>query len=123
MGCSRTRKLEKIARLLSTKGYNCIVPAWPLHQGEPSDLRTNPPAGLGDLHHNDIVTEIERLVLGLDKLILIGHSVGGLIVQLLVNRAMASAGVPIDSVAPNAMLDFDWGFFKNSADRKPVQGK
>jgi len=106
---------EKWEAYFSSKGYNCIVPAWPLHQGEPADLRTNPPEGLGDLHLDDIVTEIETLVLKHDMPIVIGHSVGGLIVQLLINRGVASAGVAIDSVAPNAMLDFDWGFFKNSA--------
>ena len=51
----------------------------------------------------------------LEKPILVGHSVGGLIVQLLVQKGLAEMGVPIDSVAPNAMLAFDWGFMKNSA--------
>lgn len=106
---------EKWAHFFASKGYNCITPAWPMHQGEPENLRTNPPSGLGDLHLNDIVVEIETLVLKYDNPILIGHSVGGLIVQLLVNRGRASAGIAIDSVAPNAMLDFDWDFFKNSA--------
>lgn len=106
---------EKWTAYFTALGYNCIAPAWPLHQGEPAALRENPPAGLGDLHLDDIILEIETLVLKHDKPILIGHSVGGLIVQLLVNRETASAGIAIDSVAPNAMLDFDWGFFKNSA--------
>ena len=35
--------------------------------------------------------------------------------QLLVQKGLAEIGVPIDSVAPNAMLAFDWGFMKNSA--------
>ncbi|WP_316831726.1 alpha/beta hydrolase [Pedobacter aquatilis] len=105
----------KWADFFSAKGFNCIIPAWPMHEGEPSALRQNPPAGLGDLHLDDIITEIETLVLKHDKPIVIGHSVGGLIVQLLINRDVASAGIAIDSVAPNAMLDFDWGFFKNSA--------
>lgn len=99
----------------TTRGYNCLVPDWPLHQGEPVSLRENPPAGLGDLHLDDIIVPIETQVLEMDKPIIIGHSVGGLIVQLLINRGVASAGVAISSVAPNAMLDFDWGFFKNSA--------
>lgn len=33
----------------------------------------------------------------------------------MVNRKSAGIGVPINSVAPNGMLDFDWEFFKNSA--------
>ena len=106
---------KKWEDFFTSKGYNCIAPAWPLHAGEPAALRTNPPAGLGDLHLDDIITEIETLVLKHDQPIIVGHSVGGLIVQLLINRGTASAGIAIDSVAPNAMLDFDWGFFKNSA--------
>lgn len=107
---------EKWAGFFSDRGYNCIAPAWPMHEGDPADLRNNPPVGLGDLELSTIVAEMESIVNGLDeKPILIGHSVGGLIVQLLVNKGLAEMGVPIDSVAPNAMLSFDWGFMKNSA--------
>jgi pimeloyl-ACP methyl ester carboxylesterase len=110
------RSWEKWITYFNGKGYNCIAPAWPLHEGAPADLRNNPPAGLGDLELQTIVAEMERLVNALpEKPILIGHSVGGLIVQLLVQKGLADMGVPIDSVAPNAMLAFDWGFMKNSA--------
>jgi pimeloyl-ACP methyl ester carboxylesterase len=107
---------EKWIEFFSAKGYNCVAPAWPLHEGNPTELRNNPPAGLGDLELQTIVDKIESVVTSLDeKPILIGHSVGGLIVQLLVNKGLADIGVPISSVAPNAMLAFDWGFMKNSA--------
>jgi len=107
---------DKWIEFFSEKGYNCIAPAWPMHEGDPTALRNNPPAGLGDLELQTIIDKIESVVKGLDeKPILIGHSVGGLIVQLLVNKGLAEMGVPIDSVAPNAMLSFDWGFMKNSA--------
>ncbi|WP_423147873.1 alpha/beta hydrolase [Rubrolithibacter danxiaensis] len=115
---------QKWVDFFSQRGYNCLAPAWPLHEGEPASLRQNPPAGLGDLSLNDIVGKIEEEVLKLDeKPSVIGHSVGGLIVQLLVNRNMAQMGIAIDSVAPNAMLDFDWAFFKNSmAITNPLKG-
>jgi pimeloyl-ACP methyl ester carboxylesterase len=107
---------DKWIAFFNEKGYNCIAPAWPLHEGDPAQLRENPPAGLGDLHLQTIVDEIEKIVRAqAEPPILIGHSVGGLIVQLLVAKGIAEIGVPIDSVAPNAMLAFDWGFMKNSA--------
>lgn len=107
---------EKWMTYFSEKGYYCLAPAWPLHEGEPAALRQNPPAGLGDLELNDVIGSLEEFILKLDeKPIVIGHSVGGLIVQLLVNRNMVKAGIAINSVAPNGMLDFDWDFFKNSA--------
>ncbi|QNF31236.1 alpha/beta hydrolase (plasmid) [Adhaeribacter swui] len=106
------------------RGYNCLAPAWPLHAGEPAELRQNPPAGLGDLELNEVVEAVECVVLEQEaKPIVIGHSVGGLIVQLLANRELIAAGVPIDSVAPNAMVDLDWSFVKNSATiANPLKG-
>jgi pimeloyl-ACP methyl ester carboxylesterase len=102
-------------RYFSERGYNCVAPAWPLHEGEPAALRANPPDGLGDLKLKTVIASIESVVSGLDRPIVVGHSVGGLITQLLLAKGLLSAGVAIDSVAPNAMIDFDWGFFKNSA--------
>ena len=53
---------DKWIAYFSEKGYNCIAPAWPLHAGEPADLRNNPPAGLGDLELQTIVDEMERII-------------------------------------------------------------
>jgi pimeloyl-ACP methyl ester carboxylesterase len=98
------------------RGYTCKAPAWPMHEGEPQDLRAFPPEYLGDLELQTIVNLMEDIVAVQDERpIIIGHSVGGLIVQLLVNKGLAEMGVAISSVAPNAMLAFDWGFMKNSA--------
>jgi pimeloyl-ACP methyl ester carboxylesterase len=103
-------------RFFEARGYNCIAPAWPLHEGEPAQLRDNPPAGLGDLELQTIVNNIEDVIASqTEKPIVIGHSVGGLIVQLMLEKGIVEMGVAIDSVAPNAMLSFDWGFMKNSA--------
>src|SRR6202012_1718072 len=68
-----------------------------------------------DLSLQEIVDEFTAIASGIDSPVLIGHSVGGLIVQLLINKGIGAAGVCIDSVAPNAMLALDWGFMKNSA--------
>lgn len=99
----------------TARGYECVAPAWPLHEGEPSDLRVNPPAGLGDLALDEVIAHIEAETAKLDDPIMIGHSVGGLITQILLDRGRLAGGIAISSVAPNAMLDFDWGFLKNSA--------
>jgi pimeloyl-ACP methyl ester carboxylesterase len=97
------------------KGFKCIAEPWPLHEGEPASLRNNPPVELGDLRLDEVVAKYQQIAEqeGGDA-ILVGHSVGGLIVQLLINKGLGSAGVCISSVAPNRMLAFDWGFFKNS---------
>ena len=106
---------EKWIAYFTAKGYNCIAPAWPYHDGEPAELRANPAPELGDLGLQEIVDKFTAIASGIESPILIGHSVGGLVVQLLINNGIGSAGVSISSVAPNAMLAFDWGFMKNSA--------
>jgi pimeloyl-ACP methyl ester carboxylesterase len=107
-----------------SKGYDVLAPSWPLHEGEPSELRNNPPENLGDLELDTIITSIETLIYSLpEKPIVIGHSVGGLITQILINRGLAKIGVAISSVAPNAMIDFDWAFMKNAATiANPLKG-
>ncbi|MBP1652955.1 MAG: hypothetical protein H6Q26_3112, partial [Bacteroidetes bacterium] len=97
------------------RGYTCLAPPWPLHEGDPVSLREQPPAGLGELSLDTVVKAMEKVVATLaEKPVAIGHSVGGLIVQLLSEKNLIAGGVCIDSVAPNAMQTFDWGFFKNS---------
>lgn len=107
-----------------SKGYNCIAPAWPYHEGEPANLRDNIAEELGDLELDDIITPLETQILQLEeKPIVIGHSVGGLIAQILLSRGVLRAAVAISSVAPNKMITFDWSFFKNAATiANPLKG-
>jgi len=107
-----------------SRGYHCIVPAWPYHEGEPALLRKNIPEGLGNLKLDEIITPLEAQILSLEeKPVVIGHSVGGLIAQLLLSRGIASAAVAVCSVAPNRMITFDWSFFKNVASiANPLKG-
>jgi len=106
---------ENWVRFFSERGYDCKAPAWPLHEGDPKALRHNPPVGLGELSLDEIYNSIAATVATLDQPIVTGHSVGGLIAQKLLARGVVSGAVAISYVAPNAMLDFDWGFIKNSA--------
>lgn len=105
---------EKWITFFQGLGYECTAPAWPLHDGDPAGLRANPPANLGKLRLKDVIQSMQSAV-GSERPIMIGHSVGGLITQILLNHDLISAGVAIDSVAPNGMLDLVWGMLKNSA--------
>lgn len=97
------------------KGYRCVAESWPLHEGKPEALRNDLPEKLGDLRLEEVVDKYAALIGEENKdAILVGHSVGGLIVQKLINQGYGSLGVCISSVAPNRMLSLDWGFFKNS---------
>ena len=105
------------------RGYHCVAPPWPLHEGEPASLRANVPAGLGTLHLQSVIDAMERAAAPYEDLTIIGHSVGGLVAQILASRGIGSAAVPICSVAPNRMLSLDWGFFRNSVEiTNPLKG-
>lgn len=107
---------EHWSRYFRELGYECEAPAWPLHEGEPAMLRADPPAGLGKLTLADLHGHHRNLLRAeANPPVLIGHSLGGLLVQKLVADGLALAGVGICSVAPNKMLALDWGFLRNSA--------
>jgi len=106
------------------KGYECIVKSWPLHEGDPADLRAMVPMSLGELKLQTVIDKYVTLIQseGIQPIV-IGHSVGGLIAQILVNMGLAKAGVCISSVAPNKLLSLDWGMFKNAvAIANPLKG-
>src|SRR3954467_2628619 len=63
------------------RGYDCIAPAWPMHEGDPGDLRSHVPPGFSSLCLNDVVQRMEEVASDHEDLILVGHSVGGLVVQ------------------------------------------
>ncbi|HYU54404.1 MAG TPA: alpha/beta hydrolase [Gemmatimonadaceae bacterium] len=78
-------------------GYNVLAPSWPGLEGEVEAIRKDPSA-LKGLKLKTVVDHYERIIRKLaSPPILIGHSFGGLIVQMLVDRGLGSAGVVIDS--------------------------
>lgn len=106
-----------------SRGYHCVAPSWPLHDGEPAVLRAHIPEGTGELALDTLVDHFTRIAAEHDHPVLIGHSLGGLIAQRVVERGFASAAVCISSVAPNKMLSVDWGFLRNSAQiANPLKG-
>ncbi|MGQ3015320.1 MAG: alpha/beta hydrolase [Flavobacteriales bacterium] len=98
-------------------GYKTLAPAWPLKEGEPAELRQRHLEGkdgkLAALGLTEVVDHYARIIENLpEKPILIGHSMGGLITQLLVQRGLAEAAVLIHSVAPQGVLTTKFSFFK-----------
>jgi pimeloyl-ACP methyl ester carboxylesterase len=95
-------------------GYTTIAAPWPHKDAGAEELRNRDPdaaiasnrlAGLTDYYSN----VVEQLS---EKPILIGHSIGGLLVQLLLQRELATAGVAIHSVPPQGIMTFKWSFLK-----------
>ncbi|MES2657963.1 MAG: alpha/beta hydrolase [Verrucomicrobiota bacterium] len=97
-------------------GFLCEAPAWPQHEGEPASLRSNVPVELGSLGLGTLYRHYAvMLARELRPPIVIGHSMGGLVMQKLAAAGLIRAGVGICSAAPNRMLAANWGFLRNSA--------
>ena len=78
-------------------GYKVLAPSWPGLEGEVEAIRKDPSA-LKGLKLKTVVDHYDRIIRKLDtQPILMGHSFGGLIVQMLVDRGLGAAGVLIDS--------------------------
>ena len=105
-------------------GYTTYAPAYPYHEGSPTTLRQNVNPALAKLTFNDVVQHYVRFIEQLpSKPILIGHSVGGLLVQKLLELGHAEAVVSIDSAPPMGLLTFKWSFWKaNFTTVNPLKG-
>jgi alpha-beta hydrolase superfamily lysophospholipase len=114
---------EAWQRYFETMGMRCIAPAWPYHEGEPARLRADVPPRLGELSLQSVTQAIEIVVARYDHPVLVGHSLGGLVVQRLIAARRGSLGITLCSVAPNAMVSLDWGLLRTGAEiANPLKG-
>jgi pimeloyl-ACP methyl ester carboxylesterase len=78
-------------------GHTVLAPSWPGLEGEVEAIRRDP-SPLRGLTVRAVVDHYDRIVRALDTPpILMGHSFGGLFVQLLVDRGLGAAGVLVAS--------------------------
>src|SRR6218665_4173685 len=75
---------DKFRSAFEAAGYTTYAPAWPYLEGKPADLRANPDKRLGKLTFSQIVDAYAKFIDTLpEQPIVVGHSMGGLIAQLL----------------------------------------
>jgi alpha-beta hydrolase superfamily lysophospholipase len=98
------RSWESFADYFGARGFAVSAPEWPRKHGDVEELREHADelAGLG---LNEIVDHYEALVRQLEEPpVLIGHSFGGLIVELLLDRGLGRAGVALSPAPPKGIL-------------------
>ncbi len=101
--------------LLRAKGHTVSTPVWPFHAGDPATLRANPDPALGKLQFKDILAHVRTFLREVPKpFVLVGHSMGGLVVQKLINEDMGVAGVCIDTAPPRGVVTFIPSFWKGN---------
>ena len=99
-----------------SQGYRSLAPAWPGRDQSIDVLRQrHPDPQLGQLTLSDVLAQFTDFIQRLDeKPIVIGHSMGALVTQLLLNRDLAAAAVAIDSAPPFGVLTTRWSFLKSN---------
>jgi pimeloyl-ACP methyl ester carboxylesterase len=106
------RSWHRFRACYEERGYRVFTPAWPRLKGEVEEIRRDHSAlaGLGLL---EIVNEYEKFIHALEEPpIIIGHSVGGLITQMLLDRRLGAAGVSIDGAVPKGIFGLPLALIK-----------
>jgi len=96
------------------QGYNTMAPAWPYKDAPACTLRQrHPDADVASQRLSNLTAYFTAIVQQLpEKPILIGHSMGGLITQLLIQKGLAEAGIAIHSLQPQGIFTFKFSFYK-----------
>jgi pimeloyl-ACP methyl ester carboxylesterase len=98
------------------KGYRCLAPGWPGRDRPVEELRKiHPDPEQASLNLPRIVEHYAGLIRTMDeKPILIGHSMGGLVTQLLLQSEPVAAGIAIDSAPPQGIFTARWAFIRSN---------
>jgi pimeloyl-ACP methyl ester carboxylesterase len=101
---------------LAKKGIDAQAPAWPLHDEPPAAQRKrHPDPALGQLTLAQVVDTVAKVAETYkEPPVLIGHSMGGLVVQLLLQRGLGSCGIAIDSAPAKGVISLKWSFIKSN---------
>lgn len=87
------------------RGYKTAAPAWPFLDHSVDDLQRTPDRRFGKLGIGEIVDNYASIIREFEAPpILVGHSFGGLFVQMLLDRGIGAAGVAIDPAPPRGVL-------------------
>ncbi len=89
---------ENYKKFFGDKGYRCITPTLPFHDIDPKET---PPPKLGTTSLLDYAEDLEKEIKKLNTPpILMGHSMGGLLAQILGSRGLAKALVLLTPASP-----------------------
>jgi pimeloyl-ACP methyl ester carboxylesterase len=110
-----SRSWENFSRYFRDRGFAVSAPEWPRKKGDVEELRTasDEIKGLG---LTEIVDHYEAQIRLLEQPpALIGHSYGGLIVELLLDRGLGRAGVALSPAPPKGILVLPFSTLKAAA--------
>ena len=110
------RSWEHWATRYQERGHTVIAPAWPGLEVEVEELNRRSVADRGARASTQVIDHYDEFVRGLESPpIIIGHSIGGAITQVLVDRGLGSAAVGIASATVKGVLDLPLSTLKASS--------
>lgn len=114
-GLSMTpRSWESFASRYESRGYRVLAPGWPGTEVEVEALRRDPSLFDG-LDLTTVVDHYDGIIRGLDEPpILIGHSLGGSITQLLLDRGLSAAAVGLAPATVKGVPDLPLSTLRSS---------
>lgn len=90
------RSWEAFKARYEAKGFTVVAPDWPHDDRTPAELRHAPDPRLARTGQKAVIDHYDRIIRALpQEPILIGHSLGGVFVQHLLDRGLGVAGVAI----------------------------
>src|SRR3954454_3445220 len=111
------------------RGHEVIAPAWPRMEGEVEALRREPSV-MNGLGVTEVVDHYDRIIRALDRPpVIMGHSFGGLVTELLLDRGLGAAGGALSPAQikgvlrlPPAQLRSIFPVLRNPANRNRTVG-
>jgi pimeloyl-ACP methyl ester carboxylesterase len=102
------RSWEHWKERYEARGYTVHAPAWPGFEGEVEALNADP-SPMKDLKAETVIDAYEAFINELDgDPIIMGHSLGGAITQVLLNRGLGSVGVGLSAATVKGIRDLPW---------------
>jgi len=97
-----------------SKGYKTIAQPSPHKDAPAAELRRrHPDPAIASVRLRQLIEHYASIAKQLpEKPILIGHSLGGLLTQILVNRDLAAAGVAIHTAPPRGVMRYEFSVLK-----------
>jgi pimeloyl-ACP methyl ester carboxylesterase len=97
------------------RGFAVSAPEWPRKEGDVEQIRETAQASAG-LGVQEIVDHYEQLISEFDQPpVLVGHSYGGLFVELLLDRGLGRAGVAMSPAPPKGILALPFSTLRAAA--------
>ena len=102
---------DNFRQYFERKKYTCYAPTLRYHDVDP-DIKPNPKLGTTSLV--DYISDLENFICGLDEQpILIGHSMGGLLAQILAAKGLAKSLILLAPAPPQGIVSLEFSVIKS----------